>query len=41
MLHEEYHLSSVEVDGELPIDALGSPPQTEMGSSSILGHLQT
>ena len=32
MLHEEYHLSTVGVDGELPLDALGSPPQTEMGS---------
>ena len=28
----EYHLSTVGVDGELPLDALGSPPQTEMGS---------
>ena len=27
MLHEEYHLSTVGVDGELPLDALGSPPQ--------------
>ena len=32
MLHEEYHLSTVGVDGELPLDALGSPPQTEIGS---------
>ena len=32
MLHEQYHLSTVGVDGELPLDALGSPPQTEMGS---------
>ena len=32
MLHEEYHLSTVGVDGELPLDALGSPPQTGMGS---------
>ena len=32
MLHEEYHPSTVEVDGELPLDALGSPPQTELGS---------
>ena len=32
MLHEEYHLSAVGVDGELPLDALGLPPQTEMGS---------
>ena len=32
MLHEEYHLSTVGLDGELPLDALGSPPQTEMGS---------
>ena len=32
MLHKEYHMSIVGVDGELPLDALGSPPQTEMGS---------
>ena len=32
MLNEGYHLSTVGVDGELPLDALGSPPQTEMGS---------
>ena len=32
MLHEEYHLSTVGVGGELPLDALRSPPQTEMGS---------
>ena len=32
MLHEEYHLSTVGVDGELPRDALGSLPETEMGS---------
>ena len=32
MLHEEYHKSTVGEDGEVPLDALGSPPQTEMGS---------
>ena len=32
MLHEEYHKSTVREDGEIPLDALGSPPQTEMGS---------
>ena len=32
MLHEEYHKSTVGEDGEIPLDALGSPPQTEMGS---------
>ena len=32
MLHEEYHKSTVGEDGEMPLDALGSPPQTEMGS---------
>ena len=32
MLHEEYHKSSVGEDGEIPLDALGSPPQTERGS---------
>ena len=32
MLHEEYHKSTVGKDGEIPLDALGSPPQTEMGS---------
>ena len=31
MLHEEYHESTVGEDGEIPLDALGSPPQTEMG----------
>ena len=31
-LHEEYHKSTVEEDGEIPLDALGPPPQTEMGS---------
>ena len=32
MLHEKYHKSTVGEDGEIPLDALGSPPQTEMGS---------
>ena len=32
MLHEEYHNSTVGEDGEIPLDALGSPPQTGMGS---------
>ena len=32
MLNEEYHKSSVGEDGEIPLDALGSPPQTGMGS---------
>ena len=32
MLHEEYHKSTVGEDGEIPLVALGSPPQTEMGS---------
>ena len=32
MLNEEYHKSTVGEDGEIPLDALGSPPQTEMGS---------
>ena len=32
MLHEEYHKSTVGEDGEVPLDALGSLPQTEMGS---------
>ena len=32
MLHEEYHKSTVGEDGEIPLDGLGSPPQTEMGS---------
>ena len=32
MLHEEYHKFTVGEDGEIPLDALGSPPQTEMGS---------
>ena len=37
MLHEEYHKSTVGEDGEIPLDALGSPPQTEMGSFPYLG----
>ena len=32
MLHEEYHKSTVGEDGEIPLDTLGSPPETEMGS---------
>ena len=32
MLHEEYHKSTVGEDGEIPLDALGSPPQTDMGT---------
>ena len=32
MFHEEYHRSTVGEDGEIPLDAFGSPPQTEMGS---------
>ena len=32
MLHEKYHKSTVGEDREIPLDALGSPPQTEMGS---------
>ena len=32
MLHEEYHKFTVGEDGEVPLDALGSPPQTETGS---------
>ena len=32
MLHKEYHKSTVGEDGEVPLDALRSPPQTEMGS---------
>ena len=37
MLHEEYHKSTVGEDGEIPLDALGSPPQTEMGSFLYCG----
>ena len=32
MLHEKYHKSTIGEDGVIPLDALGSPPQTEMGS---------
>ena len=32
MLHEEYHKSTVGEDGEIPLYALGPPPQTEMSS---------
>ena len=31
MLHEEYNQSTVGEDGEIPYDALGSPPRSEMG----------
>ena len=37
MLHEEYHLSTVGVDGELALDALRSSPRTEMGSFLFSG----
>ena len=37
MLHEEYHKSTVGEDGEIPLYALGSPPQTEMGSFLYCG----
>ena len=37
MLHEEYHKSIRVEDGEVPLEALGSPPQTEMGSFPYLG----
>ena len=37
MLHEEYHKSTLGEDGEVPLDALGSPPQTEMDSFLYLG----
>ena len=37
MLHEEYHKSTPGEDGEIPLDALGSPPKTEMGSFSYSG----
>ena len=32
LLHEWYHKSTVGEGGEVPLNALGSPPQTEMGS---------
>ena len=38
MLHKEYHKSTVGEDGEIPLDALGSPPQTEMGFYRHGGH---
>ena len=41
MLHEEYHKSTVGEDGEIPLDALGSPPQTEMGSFLYSGPSKT
>ena len=37
MLHEEYHRSIRGEDGEVPLEALGSPPQTEMGSFPYSG----
>ena len=32
MLHEEYQKSTVGEDEKIPLDALGLPPQTELGS---------
>ena len=32
MLHKKYHNSTAGENREIPLDALGSPPQTEMGS---------
>ena len=32
LLHEEFHKSTLQEDGEIPLDPLGSPPQTEMNS---------
>ena len=37
MLHEEYHKSIREEDGKVALEALGSPPETEMGSSPYSG----
>ena len=37
MLHEEYNKSIRKEDGEVPLEALGSPPQTEMGSFPYSG----
>ena len=37
MLHEEYHKSIREEDGEVPLEAVGSPPQREMGSFPYSG----
>ena len=37
MLNEEYHKSTVEEDGVVPVGALGSLPQTEMGSFLFSG----
>ena len=37
VLHEEYHKSIRGEDGEVPLEALGSPPQTEMGSFAYSG----
>ena len=32
LLHEEYYKSARGEDGQEPLEALGSPPQTDMGS---------
>ena len=32
LLHEEYYKSVRGEDGEEPLEALGSPPHTDMGS---------
>ena len=37
MLHEEYYKSVRVEDGEEPLEALGSPPQTDVGSFHFSG----
>ena len=37
ILHKEYHKSLRGEDGEEPLEALGSPPHTEMGSYPYSG----
>ena len=39
--HKEYYKSVRGEDGEEPLEALGSPPYTDMGSSPTPAHLRT
>ena len=41
MLHKDYHKSIRGEDGEEPIEALGSPPQTDMDSCYYSVHRPT
>ena len=37
LLHEEYYKSVRGEDGEEPLEALGSPPHTDIGTYPVIG----